>query len=305
MDTTNTDSSQNQQVSPENNLPSVVWLQGNEPFFSEFSLNAEEVMERLGIKRSRLRQISGKELRVGRTRVEKYIKPVYRPEDVKKYLEWTRAAASHLRSTTLIQSATQKLSEQHDELLKLLDERLKHHFAAEKRQQDYQFLSLTQEINLLKNSITKEVKKHSDIQQENSQTRFHYVEEKLKKISDLEMESKTNAIQIQALKSYLAEAVGLIQSQQKTMQLLQNSQKSLESIAEDILNTVDEKLQSQTYKKNTSYSRFSHSPKPHYQTSLNKPSPSKDKLKKQKNPASINTTNIRSLKIKSKIKAQS
>ena len=93
-------------------LPLSVWLKGDEPYFQDFSLDAEEVMEQLGIKRSRLRQISGNELRVGRKRVERYIRPFYRPEDVDKYLSWTRATASHQKSSQMLNTAAEKLSSQ-------------------------------------------------------------------------------------------------------------------------------------------------------------------------------------------------
>jgi len=91
-------------------LPLVVWLKGDESFFDHFSLDADQVMKQLGIKRSRLRQISGQELRVGRKRVDRYIRPVYRPEDVDRYLNWTRATASHKKSSGLLQQAVSDLN---------------------------------------------------------------------------------------------------------------------------------------------------------------------------------------------------
>lgn len=104
-----------------NQLPLSVWLKGDEPYFSEFSLDAEEVMEQLGIKRSRLRQISGNELRVGRKRVERYIRPFYRPDDVEKYLNWTRATASHQKSSQMLNSAAEKLSAQSQSVMEQLN----------------------------------------------------------------------------------------------------------------------------------------------------------------------------------------
>ena len=47
-------------------LQQTVWLKGDEDFFEDFNWNADQVMNYLGIKRSRLNQISGKELRVGK-----------------------------------------------------------------------------------------------------------------------------------------------------------------------------------------------------------------------------------------------
>src|SRR5690606_18828586 len=57
-------------------LPMIVWLRGDEEIASEFTVDAEAAMEFLGIKRSRLTQISGRELRVGRMRIDRYIRPV-------------------------------------------------------------------------------------------------------------------------------------------------------------------------------------------------------------------------------------
>lgn len=99
-------------------LPKVIWLQGDEPFFEEFNLRAEDVMSRLGIRRSRLNQISGRELRVGKTRVNQYMRPVYRPRDVEEYLEWTRPTATHKRSSEELHEARTKLEEQSEEMMR-------------------------------------------------------------------------------------------------------------------------------------------------------------------------------------------
>ncbi len=52
--------------SQDGDLPMIVWLRGDELYVDEFCLDADAAMKALGIKRSRLTQISGKELRVGR-----------------------------------------------------------------------------------------------------------------------------------------------------------------------------------------------------------------------------------------------
>jgi hypothetical protein len=93
-------------------LPMMVWLRGDEEFCADFSLEAEEVMLRLGIRRSRLTQISGKELRVGRMRKGRYVSPVFRPADVEAYLNWTRASASHQKSSGLLHDAAEELMQQ-------------------------------------------------------------------------------------------------------------------------------------------------------------------------------------------------
>jgi hypothetical protein len=95
-------------------LPMIVWLLGTEPWFSEFSLEAEQVMISLGIKRTRLTQISGRELRVGRVRRGRYISPVFRPEDVEQYLKWSRAPSTHIKSSTMLSEAADTLRQQAD-----------------------------------------------------------------------------------------------------------------------------------------------------------------------------------------------
>ena len=97
-------------------LPLVVWLRGDEDYCGDFSLDADAVMTQLGIKRSRLTQISGRELRVGRIRRGRYISPVYRQEDVEAYLAWTRATASQQKSASLVSEATAELVEHSERL---------------------------------------------------------------------------------------------------------------------------------------------------------------------------------------------
>lgn len=97
-------------------LPMLVWLKGTEPWFEEFSLEADQVMDMLGIKRTRLTQISGRELRVGRVRRGRYISPVFRPEDVERYLSWVRAPVSHLKSSSMLNEAADTLRQQADDL---------------------------------------------------------------------------------------------------------------------------------------------------------------------------------------------
>lgn len=97
-------------------FPMIVYLRGDEDYFNEFSLNADQVMNLLGIKRSRLNQISGKDLRVGRTRIENYIRPVYRQIDVDQYLNWIRPTATHKKSSELLNEAREKLERQSTDL---------------------------------------------------------------------------------------------------------------------------------------------------------------------------------------------
>ncbi len=95
-------------------LPMVISLRGDE---KEFTLTAEDVMAALDIKRSRLTQISGRELRVGRRRVDRYLKPFYRPADVHAYQELTRAALTRQRSAAAVSSVADDIETRHKNLL--------------------------------------------------------------------------------------------------------------------------------------------------------------------------------------------
>ena len=98
-------------------LPMIVWLKGDEEYFNEFCLDADSVMAQLQIKRSRLTQISGKELRVGKARIDRYIRPVYRPEDVQNYISWSRAPITKMKTTTELQEVTEQLEKKFTSLL--------------------------------------------------------------------------------------------------------------------------------------------------------------------------------------------
>ena len=96
-------------------LPMVVVLRGDEPYAESFCRDADYVMEKLQIKRSRLTQISGKDLRVGRIRVDRYVRPMYRDEDIEKYQSWTRSPATHKNSSQMIDLAVERLEQKSEE----------------------------------------------------------------------------------------------------------------------------------------------------------------------------------------------
>ncbi len=135
------------------NLPLVVWLRGDEPFFSTFSLSADEAMAILGIRRSRLTQISGRELRVGRTRIERYVRPVFRPEDVHAYAAWTRQTASHQKSADMLKEAALILSNKSEKLTEELmqkstgiDPEIIDQFLSAQRQGNAQFQASAEQL---------------------------------------------------------------------------------------------------------------------------------------------------------------
>ncbi|MDQ3231250.1 MAG: hypothetical protein M3Q07_05465 [Pseudobdellovibrionaceae bacterium] len=105
-------------------LPMIINLRGDEELVDEFNWDADHVMEFLGIKRSRLTQISGKELRVARIRRDRYLRPIYREADVRDYQEWTRATATHQSSSRAIEQAIDSLDDRFSDILVVLQEKL-------------------------------------------------------------------------------------------------------------------------------------------------------------------------------------
>lgn len=105
-------------------LPMIINFRGDEQLVDEFNWDADMVMEFLGIKRSRLTQISGKELRVARIRRDRYLRPVYREADVRDYQEWTRATATHQSSSRAIETAIDSLDDRFSDILVVLQEKI-------------------------------------------------------------------------------------------------------------------------------------------------------------------------------------
>lgn len=98
-------------------LPMVVWLRGDEDHFDDFSVDADLAMTELGIRRSRLTQISGRELRVGKKRVERYIRPFFRPQDIAAYKNFTRATISHMKSSQVLDDVLARLEAETGQLI--------------------------------------------------------------------------------------------------------------------------------------------------------------------------------------------
>ncbi len=98
-------------------LPMIVWLRGDEAFFNDFSVDADAAMSELGIRRSRLTQISGRELRVGKKRVDRYIRPFFRPQDIAAYKNFTRATVSHMKSSQVLDDVLARLEAETGQLI--------------------------------------------------------------------------------------------------------------------------------------------------------------------------------------------
>lgn len=127
-------------------LPMILVLRGDEAIIDDFSYDADQAMEFLGIKRSRLTQISGRELRVARIRRDRYIRPVYREADLRDYMDWTRATATHVSSSKAIEQAVESLDDRFNDVLVVLQERLR-------QQADEDQIWLKAELNRLLRSL--------------------------------------------------------------------------------------------------------------------------------------------------------
>ena len=93
----------------------IVYLRGDEECVEEFNVDADLAMEKLGIKRSLDHQIS--EENCGRMYAgDRYIRPVYRMQDIEDYQSWTRSTASHQNSSLLIEQTIKRLEEQCEHL---------------------------------------------------------------------------------------------------------------------------------------------------------------------------------------------
>ena len=93
----------------ESDLPMLVWIRGDEDYADDFDLSADQAMEMIGIRRSRLTQISGKELRVGKKRIGRYVRPVFRKVDIEAYKAWTRPTATSKKSSSILEEGLDKL----------------------------------------------------------------------------------------------------------------------------------------------------------------------------------------------------
>ncbi len=226
-----------EQATPED-LPMTVHLKGYEEYFEEFSWDAKKVMDVLGIKRSRLNQISGEELRVGKARVDRYLRPIYRPEDVKKYLAWTKPTASHKRSTSIIDEARLKLDQTSGELKEKLigsQESLKEEIALLLEQtlvkltRNYEHLG---EALLTKHllSLQKNIQESQFLEQE-AFKKTKLLEEKLEKILQKDLDTSSSILSLKEETTKQAQTMEQVLTQLISLEKkLESSEKQLEKI---------------------------------------------------------------------------
>ena len=105
-----------------NELPMVVFLDNDSN--TDFDISADEAMVELGIKRSRLSQISGRELRVGKRRVDRYLRPYYRRIDILAYKDRTRPSTTKQHASESLIRAAQLIEVRVNTLLQSTNEQL-------------------------------------------------------------------------------------------------------------------------------------------------------------------------------------
>lgn len=110
-------------------LSMLLWMRGDEDWAGEFNLDADEAMKILGIKRSRLTQLTGKEIRVARKRVDRYIKPFYRRLDLETYLASARASLTVQKSSETLEKASHLFEEKAEGIQSLLKDELSKTFS--------------------------------------------------------------------------------------------------------------------------------------------------------------------------------
>jgi DNA repair exonuclease SbcCD ATPase subunit len=195
-------------------LPMILTLRGDENIVEEFTFDTDQAMGYLGIKRSRLNQISGRELRVARIRKDRYIRPVYRECDLKDYLEWTRATATHLSSSKAIEQAVENLDDRFNDVLQVFNEKLQQVSQEQQGWMKGEFERLPQKITT-RVALDKEIEQPMPMHREDKILRGH--SEKLDRLQG----------EVKDLKIRLKELSGMLTLLIPEMKELNVAQKSL------------------------------------------------------------------------------
>lgn len=87
----------------------VLYLDLHDPRAAQFDIGADEAMEALGIKRSRLTQISGRTLPCARIKIGRYVRPMYRHQDIENYRSRLRIPQSRAHAAQIIERTTRHL----------------------------------------------------------------------------------------------------------------------------------------------------------------------------------------------------
>lgn len=215
-------------------LPMIVHLRGEESYFSQFSLSAEQVMAMLGVKRSRLTQISGRDLRVGKARIDHYLRPIFRPCDVEAYLDTVRPASTHKKSSEVLDQAREKLEHETLRLSSILTESLRdqsdelrvygQQLAQKQNQLCHNLASLQQSRDEAQSNDLWELKSGQQLdrkilrsQAEQQALAFSQIQEQLKKLSSESMYVKEATLELLVLAQSAQKA--LLELRQQQLQL--------------------------------------------------------------------------------------
>ena len=198
-------------------LPMIVHLCGDEEFIEEFCLTADDAMTKLGIKRSRLTQISGRELRVGKIRDNRYVRPVYREEDIQRYLNWSRPTATHKASSLAFAEVSNSLIEHIESSIKdlkgLINTEKEANNLAEKRlikSQELRFIQLKAQMNEqdiklrgILNNLENRLIKHRKTQNKTLQESLNNTKAHLTAIDRVETQLALQSQQFEQVKIHL------------------------------------------------------------------------------------------------------
>lgn len=207
-------------------LPMIINLRGDEDLVEEFIWDAEQAMEFLGIKRSRLTQISGKELRVGRIRRDRYLRPVYRESDLKDYQEWTRATATHQSSSRAIEQAIDSLDDRFSDLFVVIQEKFEQ-FESRSAQ------LLRQQLQRLDHSQGQRSKLGEALHDQDQQLLTQRLMSELHKVQGLQQEQKQRTQTLQTEVTELRGLFGLFHQDLRSLLVQQNQlRKDLASLQE-------------------------------------------------------------------------
>ena len=101
----------------------ILYLSTADPRILEYDCSAAQAMEILGIKRSRLHQITGSKLACARIKIGRYLRPMYKKSDLTDYLHSLRSPLSKAKSQKIFDDSLNSLKNFIHEIKNLKDEK--------------------------------------------------------------------------------------------------------------------------------------------------------------------------------------
>lgn len=211
-------------------LPMIVLL--DDLNSADFDVSADEAMVELGIKRSRLGQISGRELRVGKKRVDRYLRPYYRQVDIVAYKERTRPSTTKQRANETLTEAARLIEIRINALLQATNQQLQQ--------------TLTDNIQQLRSELLRLLSRQNSHRQQQAVTVQH---EKI--IGAIEIIARL--VQENCMPQAISELQQLIvqqfqvvhqsfKVQHETITVLQKQQQTLEQLLASTTTTIEDSI---------------------------------------------------------------